>query len=286
VLSRRQFLQFAGITLLGSTLPGFALAEDTVTQHYGRTLAAAPVYHHPNTQAQPLHHLWPDSVVSLTEVSSSWYRNEAGFIPRQFIQPVSLPIEREEVAELPCWAEVTAPVAPVWGWCSASAPLITRIGHGGAAQVIDALPDWMGIADEKGELLGWSQTSHWGAVRFNRQPAPVDLVIANSQLTVFQHNRAVAQLPVSLGQLLPAGKHPLTQGNIGGMLCCPQPEQRFHGASWQLRFGNDYDITSVYWHNRFGEPVPGPDVQITPIMGRWLYEMAAEGSTITIQHNA
>lgn len=51
------------------------------------------------------------------------------------------------------WAEVAGPVAAVRQWCAADAPFVTRIGHGGVAQIIDYLSDkttsWYEIAAGK-----------------------------------------------------------------------------------------------------------------------------------------
>lgn len=268
---------------MGSTLPGIAFAQDTSTV-YGRALAAAPVFAVPDTQTPPITHLWPDSIITLTQVSRHWFRSDSGYIRRTMIQPVN-PLQASIAPlEAPAWAEVTAPVAPVWRWCSANAPLVSRIGHGGVAQVMDTLPGWVGIADERGSLLGWSQSVHWGSITFNGEHIPLDLVVENHRLTVYYQNRAIAHTLAAYNEHLPVGTFALTHGSMGGVSCCPAPGQLYHGVSWQLHVGDGYDLTSVYWHNRFGESIPGSGIQITPVLGRWLYQTAADGSTITIRH--
>src|SRR5690554_8060943 len=71
-------------------------------------------------------------------------------------------------SQSPFWGEVIAPIAPIRQYCSADAPLVTRIGHGGVAQIVDYLPGephgWYGIGNQNGQVAGWTQAIYWQAV--------------------------------------------------------------------------------------------------------------------------
>ena len=279
MFSRRQFLQLAGVMLVGSQLPAPAIAANN-SRFYGRALSAAPIYAHPDTTARPVRHLWPDSVSTMEEANAGWYRIDDGFVPQTAIQPVNL---REPDLNTPAsdfWAEVIAPVAPV------DAPLATRIGHGGVSRVVDKLPDWYGIADAAGQMIGWSQSAHWSAINQQAGTAPLEIVIKSHHMTVYQRKRPILNAPITLNQPLSPGVFQLHRGEIGGVCCQTHTETFYHGGAWQLQFGGQQEITGVYWHNRFGETVPGPSVQVPPVLGRWLYEMAAENSTLTVAESA
>ena len=281
-LSRRQFLKFAGITAVVSQLPDLTGWAAPASIH-GRVLQAARVYRQPAITSAVTHHVWPDSVHLLHEADKAWYRVEDGFIQRHLMQPINLNFTPAPVPQLPFWAEVSAPIAPVWQWCAVDAPLITRIGHGGVVHIIDQLPGWYGIAAENGEFLGWSQSTNWWPVPPANSTGPIHVKIENSHMTVSSANHRLMTAPVSLGGTVTRGTYALQKGQMGG-ICCRVPHQSdYHGAAWQLRFGNNLDLTSVYWHNRFGQVVPGPAVQVSPIVGRILYRAAHDGSTITFQ---
>ena len=284
-LSRRQFLKFAGIALGYSQMPGLAQWSPQAAV-YGRALYATLVHEHPTATAAVVNNLWPDSVIPLVETHQTWYRVQDGYVERSALQPMTPHPPQTTLSEPPFWAEVTAPVAPVWQWCAVDAPLVTRIGHGGAVRIIDCLPGWYAIADEKDNLLGWSQAANWSPVQSHASDEALDIKIDGSQMTVYRMNQFVAAAPVSISHPIPPGTYVLEKGEIGGLYCHISARERYHGASWQLRFGNDFELNSVYWHNRFGQAVPGPSVQITPVLGRWLYMTANTQSSITIQRQS
>lgn len=286
-LSRRQFLKFAGIALAGSQLPDLHVWAEPASDHvYGRALYAAPVYSQPESSAPMVRHLWPDNVLPLHDTSGAWYRVEEGYVERSALQPVNQRPSQAAPSQSPFWAEVVAPVAPVWQWCAVDAPLVTRIGHGGAAHVINRLPGWYAVADDQDRLLGWSQALHWTPVQFQPSDTPLEIVVVGDQMTAYRLSQPVASAPVSLGQPIPPGTYALEKGLIGGLCCHLPSEGDYHGASWQLRFGDQFEITSAYWHNRFGQPVVGPSIQVTPVLGRWLYMVAGQHSVLTLRPQA
>ena len=172
-VSRRQFLQLAGITVLGHSV-GFEIT-DPLESYYGRALEAAPVFRQPRPDAAQVTSLWPDSVVAITPAKGPWYHASEGYVPWAYLQPIrhqpSYPVQRPP--SLPFWAEVRAPVAVIRQWCAPEAPLVTRIGYGGVMHVVDYLPgatDWFGVANADGTFTGWSQALHWQTITARWQP--------------------------------------------------------------------------------------------------------------------
>lgn len=80
-----------------------------------------------------------------------------------------------------------------------------------------------------------------------------------------------------MGQSLPSGTYPLQRGQMGSIV-----NHEFHGVPWQIHIGADYNLNGVYWHNQFGAASPGPAVQVTPILARWLYQNMDDNGFVTI----
>ncbi len=300
--SRREFLQFSGIALLASRLDlfdtAFAFPHEAVYQ--GRALTAAPVFASPAVTASVARTLWPDSITPLLETRGDWYRVPDGWVRHELLQPMTpyTPPEVMPLPDVPYWAEVTAPVAPVRAWCAADAPLVTRIGHGGVAQVIDALPAdqpgmaWYGIADETGELLGWTPGVRWSALtlpesfqglRSYSTKNLVEITLSTHMLTALEDNTAVLTAPVSLGaDIEPAScmiqrRQPAITWSDGA------EGQTRYGVPWTIDLGAAGLLAGAYWHNRFGAVAPGPALQVPPALARWLYHWLNDGSAIIIR---
>ncbi len=286
IFSRRQFLKLAGIALVGTQIDParlfHAAPQNVPLTHMGRALFAAPIHSAPN--APVIAHLWPDSVTPIHASKGLWYKVPQGYVLKTALQPMALDETPAQIEKPIFWAEVAGPVAAIRQWCAADAPFVTRIGHGGVAQIIDFLPDkttsWYGIAAENGDLLGWSQTIHWRRVSSEKTPvSPLRLEIDQQQqtLTVYQDRIAALTTPISIGQALVPGTYPLQRGQMGSVV-----NHEFHGVPWQIRIGADYNLNGVYWHNQFGTARPGPAVQVTPILARWLYQNMDDNGFVTI----
>jgi hypothetical protein len=172
---------------------------------------------------------------------------------------------------------VTGAIAVVRAWCSASAPIVTRVGHGGVLRVIDQLPgdgiDWYGIADERGALMGWMFASIVSPVQVDAAAPALSLVVeTNAQrMTIYKGDRLMLTTPISTGRALAPGNYPVTeQTPVDSRVSDPI------GAPWALAFGDSYSLSGAYWHNRFGEAMPGAAVQVTPPLAKWLYPRTAE----------
>jgi hypothetical protein len=293
MLSRRSFLQLVGASLASTALrPTSSLLAAVEHEAYqGRALKALPVYATRNVNAQPIAHLWPDSVTSILDSNDEWYQIPGGWVRRDGLQPMQAYNAREYqfVNATPFWAEVAAPVAPVRAYCAADAPLVTRIGHGGVSQVIDSLPGepngWYGIANQQGDLLGWTQGVFWRPVQAEASSGDNHTLLigrGSGVITAYEGEKLILEAPFSAGSGLRAGEYMTKQGAIGGLQW--QAEKHYEGVSWVTKYSDDQMVAGVYWHNRFGRAVSdGPAVQVAPLLARWLYGWLGDNAHILVE---
>lgn len=270
MLSRRQFLQAAGIVVVASRLPAIAASPvPRLETLYGRALTTAPIHAAPDSSAPILTRLWSDTVVPLRSTDGAWYRLDNGFAPRETFQPMIAPVRRTTSPDAPpFWGEVSGAIAVVREWCAADAPIVARVGHGGILQVIDYLPgeiNWYGVADASGVLLGWTQTAAWSPADLDDTAPSLTLEIdtAVQELRALDADRLLLTAPISTGEMLTPGVYPIADR-------APTHTSDHPGAAWSLAFGG-HTLDGVYWHNRFGAQHPGAAVQVTPALAKWLY---------------
>jgi hypothetical protein len=226
--------------------------------------------------------LWPDSIVSILNTNEDWYQVPGGYVQREGIQPM-ISYTPDKNIQLPVsafWAEVAGPVASVRQWCAADAPLVTRIGHGGTARVIDSLPGdqvgtvWYGIETGTESLLGWTQAVFWRPIQDEIVTSNLRIRIdrAAQQLTINENDEAILQASISTGTEIEPGIYSIqTRQVTGTFLSGKDSHLTFHGLPWIIGFGDGIELSGAYWHNQFGKPTPGPAVQVTPLLARWLY---------------
>jgi len=286
MISRRQFLSLAGVTLLGSASKSVLGNDVGIPEYYGRALRVLSVHDAPHLQAPVVQYLWPDSALQLLEWNGEWLRIPEGFVEQALVQPM-LPYKPQvgfTQPNLPQWLEVAAPIAPVHAWCAANAPLVTRIGHGGVLKAVDALPTgWYAVESCENKLLGWTQAIFWQPIPEDSLDFPnahFEISLSKHSLDVFDENRQVLSTPVATGQGLESGVYLVKQRQFGGLQQVIEGKT-MHGVPWRIVFG-DYQITGAYWHNTFGRFIDGKDVQVSPLIGRWLYRQMQEGSTIVV----
>lgn len=289
-ISRRSFLQLSGIALAAFQFsPIFRQAEHPQTI-YGRALTALPLFQGRDTQRSIASHIWPDSVVPILDSSSDWYTVPGGYVSRAGLQPMHnyTANNTQQLTNFPEWAEVTGTVAIVRSYCAANAPLVTRIGHGGIARVVDYLPGspigWYAIADYQNNLLGWSQTSVWSSVQMDTSSQTQSRLEIDSQnhfLRAFEDNHQILEASCTLNDSLQPGTYHWTGRQIGSG-SYQLGSETIHGIPWQTYFGDGQAIAGVYWHNQFGSQQSGPSIQVTPFLARWLYGWLNTNSVITI----
>ncbi len=293
MFSRRSFLQLVGASLAASVLrPNSLLLASAGDEAYqGRALGALPIYATRNATTNAVARLWPDSITAIFDSDDEWYQVHGGWVRREGLQPM-LPYDvgaYRFVNTKTFWAEVAAPVAPVRAFCAADAPLVTRIGHGGVSQVIDALPGepngWYGIADQNGGLLGWTQGVFWRAVDVEINSGDDHMLHLDRKhglMRAYAGKQPILEVPFSAGAGLQAGNFTTQRGAIGGLQW--QDNKRHEGVSWQTLFGDGQTLAGIYWHNRFGQAVQGgPAVQTTPLLARWLYGWLGEDAHVIVE---
>jgi hypothetical protein len=288
-LSRREFLKYAGVAVLGSAAAGLPTFLHTTPSHagYGRALSALPVYAAPSGESKFIKRLWPDTVAPLLDIRGDWYQLDNGYAKRSGLQPVSPMTETAINPTLPFWAEVGGAVAIVREWCAADAPMIARIGHGGVAQVVDMLSGdntaWYALADED-EFLGWSQAGVWQPVIENIDHIAAQVYINThaGQIDVVQKDRSLLRAPIALGAALTPGTYALSQRKRSVKLRVDNASDGY-GVPWKLDCGA-YSLTGAYWHNEFGtqQRVQGASIQVTPPVARWLYHHLPQGTPVII----
>lgn len=298
--SRRQFLQIAGISIVGSQLSFPKWLDINQAVHIqARALAVTPVYSHPHLDAPIVTRLWPDSVAEILNSHGNWYRLPQGFVEEIALQPMTIPTTQSHPIDLQAqfWGEVVGPVAIVREWCAADAPLFTRIGYGGVARIIGSLADdndliWHEIVSENEETLGWTQASQWQpalptdrdniekSMLSGTQPY-LEIDLSSQQLTAFEDEHPILQAKISTGESIAPGIYPVQKHIIGGRKVTLNMHT-FHAVPWITQFGESYEIGGVYWHNRFGASHPGTAIQTTPFLAKWLHTWLGEKDLIRV----
>jgi len=292
--SRRQFLKLSGITLAGSLIGFPSLSQRFAAEsgYPGRALAATPIYRARHLGSAIVGTLWPDSMTPILDTSDGWYRTAKGYVQRESLQPMTpyLPKSSPQLPDTAFWGEVAGPAAPVRQYCAADAPFVTRIGHGGVAQVVDYLPGepngWYGVGDGTGQFLGWTQAIYWQAVDDNRFEAgepTLEIDLIAQRLTVRENGNVILEAPCSTNQSLHRGIYTVQQRKpCGTQFDNEHSLDAFHGVPWIIRLEDDHDLAGVYWHNRFGKEMPGPAIQVTPLLAHWLYGWLQDSSRIDV----
>lgn len=293
MLSRRSFLQLVGASLVavGVRPASRMLAAFDDSAYQGRAFGALPVYATRDAAREPIRYLWPDSTTTIRDRIDGWYQIADGWVQREGLQPMVAydPSRYEFVGGVPFWGEVAAPIASVRSHCAADAPLVSRIGHGGVAQVIDALPGepngWYGIADEQGDLLGWTQGIFWRPLALEVENASGRMLRVDRSaglLTAVEGKQSALVVPFSSGQGLDKGTFPALRGEIGGRRWFG--DKTYDAVPWSIGFGEGRSLAGVYWHNQFGSAYQdGPTVQVTPLIARWLYGWLGDDAHIVVE---
>jgi hypothetical protein len=290
LLSRRSFLQMAGIAAASTRFLSFAPLLNRTSALAGRPFEALPVLTAPYADAPVVAHLWPDSMVPIQDTAGDWYAVPGGYVPRSGMQPMPPYRPEKDIAmpEQPFWAEVAAPVASVREYAAANAPLMTRIGHGGVLHVVDALPDrggfagWYAVSETDGYVLGWTQAVLWrpvtNAVNQPTDEARLSIDRQASRLTLKQDKQTLLSAPFSAGTALQPGDYTVSERQIGG-----GRYGVYRGLPWRVTLDAGHDLAGVYWHNGFGAPAPGPAVQLPPLVAASLFGWLSESTKVSIR---
>ncbi len=301
-ITRREFLQFAGLSLAALHFPWVASASHQPLRV--RALATVPLRARPNFHAPVIAVLWPDSIHYIqSHANDDWIQIGDGFSPTALMQPMLPPDPDATITSqgFPTWVEVIAPFAAIRQYCAASAPLLARIGHGGVLWAERALVDdtgsiWLQTAS------GWLQAHH-----IQRPPEYMNrrevlqrphhpntqtlssqmishpptlprrashskqlIIIHQHHIDAYENERHIMRLKCRVPKTLPR------QITITDM----QPGQTVtdangtrHGAPWHLIInGGALTIGGVYWHHDFNHAAKRHDyIELSALAARALY---------------
>ncbi|MCS7071365.1 MAG: hypothetical protein NZM00_07665 [Anaerolinea sp.] len=310
-LSRRDFLQVIGLSLGAGVAhhilsnPGFAQIspESQVGSNclspIGRVLYPAPVRSVHNRHAV-VRTVWEDEIIPIQPtVDQNWLATADGLIAAEAVHALNpqyqYPSPGDAVPPYP--AEVCAGSASVYAWCSASAPLMTRIGGGGAAWIVDQLSiggiNWVALAVSPHDaIIGWSNARLWRPILWQREEhLRVDhLVIDQTShvLTAYHEHRISLQTRIAQAARLHPGTYQVNFSAVCASEKYQIQTQPFASGlivPYVIHFG-DSRVAGAYWHNRFGWNAPGlvPDglVTIHPYAARLLYAAVTTGTSVIV----
>lgn len=287
-LSRRQFLQFFGITTVSQSLdlagiaPTINTASEIPTLIRGRVLQPASIYAEPSLNVAPLQTIWANTIVDLQETIPGWYRLAEGYVPQRLVQPIWPDLLSAEYQDIltPSAVRVTAPSATIREYAHQEADLVTKVGHGGALQAIDCIHypntgDWLQVAAADGRKIGWTQASHWQPIDDSRH----NLVSAqiNRQAHTLTINDAFVT-PINLPTALPVGTQTLSRVTVGGGTAMYDGDT-IEGVPNVMELETGQRLYGVYWHNQFGSVSQA--IEINTNAARWLW--AADELQINIR---
>jgi hypothetical protein len=284
-LSRRTFLAWMGVSAVAINLRGWSasavLPQGEIQQ--GRALVALEVLRQPRSDARVVGQRWPDSVLPIRRTVGAYFEIPGGYVRQSDVQPmVTAFAARPAPTTLPFWAEVRGAVSAVRAYAAADAPLRVRIGHGGVLQVVERLtgdPDWYGVADASGRLMGWAQAGAWSPVALEavNGGGTLHLDSTHHRWRLEQGGQVVGRGLFASGRVLARGQYAV-QGRVPGGVDAAYP-----GASWCTQWGSGLAVGGAYWHNHFGQAQDGCAVQLAPAQARWCYECLGQDGTIIIE---
>lgn len=253
-LSRRTFLQFTSLSLIGLQT-GWSI--HTEAPMIARALTVVPVHRQPNTSASVIETLWPNSVYQVVP-SGNWLQVRDGFAPVTAFQPMMPPDPKALITTLPTWVEVTAPYVAIRKYCAGDAPLVEQVGHGGVLFADQALDDWLHVD------AGWIQAQHVQSanpVAVHHPATRPLLTIRNGHLEAYEDEQLVLRSICCHPDHLPHIDDIISQ--------TPGTANDQHlGVPWAIN-GKWVTIHGVYWHNDFRGATD--TIELPVIAARTLY---------------
>jgi len=305
-LSRRDFLRLVGLsaaTTVGvSVLPrGLPVTAETQPMTMpplrGRVLYPAQIVSSGNHQTV-VRTVWEDEIIPIRPAPNAhWLLTQDGLIAADAVHPLpaDYPSAEEEQPLLPYNAEVCAGIASVYAWCSVAAPLLTRVGGGGAAWVVDRLVidgiTWLGIATGRhSSVIGWTPGLLWRRMPHQNRHSIDRLVIdqAGRTLAAYRQGRLTMRAKTATSTQIPGGSYEVKYAAV----CASEYCQIGH-LSYPLGLLIPYligigpvNVAGAYWHNRFGRPaadlVPEGYITVHPYVARALYASVEVGTPVMV----
>lgn len=276
MISRRDFLKAAGITLFAAHVPGFmaetpAASAANFIPLYGRIL-----WGHSG--------LWTDSIIPISATLPDGYETAHGIIPKRDLQPMLTPAVYQTASSAPPFvAEVVGASAVLHRWCNSDAPPVMSIGHGGLLHVVDRLNyagvDWYGVELRRTGRLFWTHSAPLAPLTL---PAPVpnltlQIDCSAYTLTALQDDRALFSVPFGTRELPTNGDFSLAQQTL---IADTQLYRRL--APFVMTFSDQVHLYGAYWHNDFGGFSHDEGIQVPPYVAKWIYGASQGGARVMI----
>jgi hypothetical protein len=306
MLTRRHFLQLLGISAASVTIDplqvfvprlGDARLTPNATRFVGRILVPTSLY-----ESSTSLNLMSNRVHPILDINGEWIRIPHGFVAKRDIQPIPvedynppLSTENSRIGDHQgAWFSAAAPLAAIYSFAHASAPIHTTIGHGGVVQVIDYLPPessnavgWYGVSDDSGALLGWTQAHLWREVDEAAPPVDfsrhIEIDLSALSLTAFQSDEWILSAPITTNRAALRGEYSVEGRQLSGSANLNESVQ-LHGVPYLLHFGENGVLSGAYWHNSFGDSsdMTGHAIQVPVYVARWLYNWLPDGAPVVI----
>ncbi|MBE2182905.1 MAG: hypothetical protein IAE89_05735 [Anaerolineae bacterium] len=295
MISRRSFLQVAGIStyglssapLLNALTPFLTPTADEQEATFGRVLFPTPVT---DDIGIVISSLIPDTVVQITSDSEATYTLHQGIVNRSVVQPMADFGAESFVPDAVCPVEVIAPAAAIRQWCAPTAPMLSRVGHGGVLHAIDSLVvqnvRWLGVASGPGApLIGWTEAARWRETTAHSDGLQfadtIEIDRHARKLNVYGAGALLWGAGVTISRSLAKGQYRLDDRVISS----ESTAQSMIGIPWSQIF-DGYTLSGAYWHNEFGleaqSPVNGAAIQILPAASRWLFRNFRADGTLRV----
>ncbi|HZD58559.1 MAG TPA: L,D-transpeptidase [Anaerolineales bacterium] len=309
-LSRRDFLKFGGVSLVGLMLPPTRVFRELLPSQQGRVIdAKISVFDTPSFNGKELQVYWKDMVLPINEVTVGdeepaynriWYQlGDVGYAHSGAVQPVKTELN-VPAAEIPLQgvlAEVTVPFTDAHWGAGKDFPFAYRFYYETAYWVVSKVEDrfgdlWYGILDDKWDFTLYVPAPHLRIVPDEElvplspdvPPVAKRIEVVNSRQLVIAYEwdqpvfmaRAATGAQFSNGRYMtPAGRH---------MTFHKRPTR--HMAAGNLA-ANGYDLPGVpwisyitesgiafhgtYWHNDYGRPRSHGCINLTSRAAKWIY---------------
>ncbi len=285
-VSRRELFKIAGIALAAAALPpGLDILSAWEASPRGRVLHLANVSDRP--RGNVVGHLFPDSIVTITEQDEGWYRLGDQWVACSSVQPMLANRAAALPLHLPTPVQVTAPAATVHPFASSQSTPIERVGHGGILYAVDYLPDtigtrgWLGVGTDSTSVIGWTSADRWRAIEADTNPSRIERVRvdrARKAITAVEQALPLAEFSYAGGQTLSPGLFRV----IDKRLCASitDASERRIGVPWLIELDGRHRIHGVYWHNTFdSDSVPSAAVHLPLMAAQWLFAHT-DGETV------
>lgn len=309
-LSRRDFLKFGGVSLMGLLLPPLDTFSEMLPDQQGRvTDLKVSVYNQPSFTSQVIGEHWKDTVLPVSEVTvgdeepahnRTWYHiGDQGYIHSSGLQPVKTKLNSpaEELQDAGALAEVTVPFTDAHWGPGKEYPVAYRFYYETTHWIIASVSDkagkpWYRILDDKWGFQFYVPAPHLRLIPAEELTTQsphvpssekrIEVYLSQQLVVALEWNEPVFMARASTGTefrngrfLTPAGRHQTFH---------KRPSR--HMAAGNLA-ANGYDLPGVpwiayitesgvafhgtYWHNDYGRPRSHGCINLTPQAAKWIY---------------